>query len=529
MVDSQIKEAALASNAWPFVEAQKILEKINFKTPKKGFVLFETGYGPSGLPHIGTFGEVARTLMVKHAFGILAPEIPTKLWVVSDDIDGIRKVPDNVPNVEMVRENLGRPTTSVPDPFGTHESYGHHMNARLRAFLDKFNFEYEFFSATECYKTGKFDEGLIKVLENYDAVMDLMLPTLGEERQATYSPFLPICPKTGVVLQVPIVARNVEKRTVSYNDPKTGELVEVLVTGGHCKLQWKPDFGMRWAIFDVDFEMYGKDHLPNGPLYTQICEAIGGKAPHQFFYELFLDETGQKISKSKGNGLTIDEWLTYAPTESLSLFMYNAPRKAKRLYFDVIPKNMDDYITHLAKYESQDQLARFQNPVYHIHAGKPPKAEAKGLTFSLLLNLVAACNTSDKEILWGFISKYDSSATPKTSPMMDKLAGYAVQYYNDFIKPNKKYRTPSEQDIANLISLKEELQALSGKEDGEAIQTMIYEIGKKSGYELKDFFQAMYEILLGQSQGPRLGSFVELYGIENTCQLIDVALKNKAA
>lgn len=515
---TDIKEVALKNNSWPFEEARSILSRINNQTPKKGYVLFETGYGPSGLPHIGTFCEVARTIMVRNAFSLIS-DIPTKLFVVSDDMDGLRKVPDNIPNPEMIQEYLAMPLTSVPDPFGTHQSYGHHMNARLRAFLDRFGFEYDFHSATYLYQTGALDEFLLKALKKYDEIMNLMLPTLGEERQATYSPFLPISPKTGKVLYVPIIRRDENAGTITYLDE--GEEVTTPVTGGHCKLQWKPDFGVRWAALDVNFEMYGKDHLANSTLYSSICKIVGGTPPQQLCYEMFLDHEGKKISKSKGNGLTIDEWLKYAPTESLSLYMYQSPKKAKRLHFDVIPKSVDEYITFLQKFYEEEDAAKLSNTIWHIHNGKPEKHNFFGLSFALLINLACACNPSDKSVLWGFISKYSPDANPESAPFLDKLADHAVCYYNDFVKSKKTYRIPDENDLKILQKIVDMLSSLDKNADAQEIQNALYEIGKTSNYaDLREFFQRIYEILLGQSQGPRIGSFIALYGIDETIKLI---------
>ncbi len=519
-------ETAIATKAWPLVEAAAIYKRIGGKTPPKGYVLFETGYGPSGLPHIGTFGEVARTTMVMNAFRYIAPEIPVKMFCVSDDMDGLRKVPDNVPNPEMVAENLDKPLTKVPDPFGTHESYGHHMNARLRAFLDSFGFDYEFKSATELYKSGAYDEALLKVLQHYEKIMSIMLPTLGEERQKTYSPFLPISPISGKVLQVPMIEIHKDKGTIVFED-ENGTRTELPVTGGNCKLQWKPDLGMRWMALDVDFEMYGKDHLANGPLYSRICNAIGGTAPHQSCYELFLDEEGQKISKSKGNGISMDEWLRYAPPESLSYYMYQNPRSAKRLYFDVIPKAMDEYLSHLAAFERQDEAVRLKNPVWHIHNGNPPKPEST-LSFALLLNLASACHAENAEVLWGFIARYASDATPENSPMINALAKHAVVYYHDFVKPQKQYRKPNETEQRALADLATRIRSADEQADAEALQTIVYSIGTDYGFEpLRTWFGALYEVLLGQSQGPRFGSFIQLYGREETARLIDKALKGE--
>jgi len=526
---STLKELASQSNAWPFQEALAILERYKDKPPAKGYVLFETGYGPSGLPHIGTFGEVARTTMVRRAFEAIS-DIPTKLIAFSDDMDGLRKVPDNLPNKDMIAANLGKPLTSVPDPFGTHDSFGAHMNNRLCQFLDHFGFEYEFKSSTATYKSGEFDKTLLKLLENYQQVMDVMLPTLGEERQQTYSPFLPVSPRSGKVLLAKVFETSVKKGTIVYEE-EDGSKEEVPVTGGHCKMQWKPDMGMRWAALDVDYEMYGKDHLTSAELYSAICSIAGGKPPNQFMYELFLDEKGQKISKSKGNGLTIDEWLRYAPAESLSLYMFQSPRKAKRLYFDVIPRAVDDYQTFLEKFEKEEALPQLNNPVYHIHSGKPPKSE--GIPgFNLLLNLAGVAQAEDPKVLWGYIARYMPNMSPATHPFLDQLVKGAVNYYHDFIKPTKKYRLPTELEAKALSELADWLENAPDTVTAEEMQTEIYEIGKKDFADnLKAWFAAMYETLLGQPQGPRMGSFVALYGKAETVRLLRrvLAKENLAA
>jgi lysyl-tRNA synthetase class 1 len=522
---------AQSAKAWPFAEAQALLTRLERSGNQKGYVLFETGYGPSGLPHIGTFGEVARTTMVQHAFRVLTEDkIPTKLICFSDDMDGLRKVPDNLPNQEMIAANLGKPLTSVPDPFGTHESFGHHMNARLRAFLDHFNFTYEFKSSTATYKSGEFDQALLTILKNYDKVMKVMLPTLGEERAETYSPFLPISPVSGKVLLAKVVKTDVAKGTITYIEEDGSEL-EVPVTGGSCKLQWKPDMGMRWAALGVDYEMYGKDHLASAPLYDAICKIAGGTPPQQMMFELFLDEQGQKISKSKGNGLTIDEWLTYGSSESLALYMFQSPRKAKKLYFDVIPKAVDEYQIYVTKYQAEAEAAQLENPAWHIHSGQVPAPEPAEVSFSLLLNLASACNPENASVLWGFISRYAPQATPQTCPMLDTLAGYAVRYYHDFVKPTKQFREATDIERTALLELREYLAALPAGATAEEIQTKVYEIGVTHfGKEnLRDWFKANYEVLLGSSQGPRMGSFIALFGAKETVSLIDGALARKAA
>lgn len=510
--------------SWPFIEAARILKKIQNKIPKKGYVLFETGYGPSGLPHIGTFGEVVRTSFVMNAFKKLAPEIPVKLFCVSDDIDGLRKVPENLPNQDLIRSNLGKPLTSVPDPFATHDSYGDHMNNRLKKFLDQFNFEYEFISATEKYKSGAFNETMIKVLEKYDELMDLMLPTLGEERQKTYSPIMPIDPDSGEVIEKDVVGINKEKHTIIYKD-KNGDEKEISVLDGNAKLQWKIDFGARWYSFEVDYEIYGKDHLANEPIYRKICQILGKSPPVNYYYEMFLSEDGAKISKSKGNGITIDEWLKYAPSESLSLFMFQKPKTAKRLHFDVIPKATDEYIAFLNSYlKENDEIKKLDNPINHIHFSTKPNKKCD-IGYSLLLNLASACNPENDDILWGFISKYEENLNKENSPFLAKMVGSAINYYNDFIKKHKKYRQITDNEKNAMISLKEKLQNINESDyrDGKILQNIIYETGREFGYEnnMKDWFSCFYQTLFGQESGPRMGSFIALFGISNFIQMID--------
>ncbi len=519
---SSLRDAAMKSKAWPFEEARRVLQRYARKDPEKGYVLFETGYGPSGLPHIGTFGEVARTTMVRRAFEMIS-DIPTKLLCFSDDLDGMRKVPDNVPNTEMLRGHLQLPLTSVPDPFGEYPSFGDHNNAMLRRFLDTFGFEYEFASATEYYNSGKLDAVLLKAAEKYDAIMAIMLASLREERQQTYSCFLPIHPETGRVLYVPMKNVDAAKGEITFDD-ETGREWTLPVTGGHVKLQWKPDFGARWAALDVDFEMYGKDHSTNTPIYDGICEVLGGRAPEHFTYELFLDDKGEKISKSKGNGLSIDEWLTYAATESLSYFMYQKPKTAKRMYFDVIPKAVDEYHQQLRAYAGQTADQQLANPVWHIHGGQVPQSDMV-VPFAMLLNLASVSGAEDKGKLWGFIRRYAPEASPEANPQLDAAAGYAVKYFKDFVAPERAFRAPTDKERAAMGDLAARLRTWDGGTDPEALQTMVFAVGTAHGFEpLRDWFTALYEVLLGQSQGPRFGGFIALYGVDETIALIDKAL-----
>lgn len=517
---SIILEAAVKSNAWPFLEAKRIFDHIQGKVPKKGYVLFETGYGPSGLPHIGTFAEVARTSMVIAAFKQIC-DIPTKLFCFSDDMDGMRRVPTNLPNQDMLAKYLDHPLSDIPDPFGQCNSFGEYMNNKLCSFLDHFGFEYKLISSAQCYKSGMFDHMMSRVIENYDQIMGIMLPTLREERRGTYSPFMPICPQTGKVLQVAVEQVNFNSKTIIYKD-ENSNAIEVSVLKGNCKLQWKPDFAMRWAALDVDYEMYGKEHRPNSEIYSNICKVLDGNVPVQFFYELFLNEEGSKISKSKGNSITVDEWLTYAPLESMALFMYNSPAKAKRLHFDIIPKHVDDYLIFNQKYHQElDVTKKITNPVHHIHSGNVPQISMHGINFSLLLNLASICNPDDKSVLWGFVTKYAPSATPSSAKYLDHLIDFSIKYYNDFVKKNKTYLSPNDKHKEILSQISNMLDSLDNNITSEEIQSKLYSIGKESGYDnLRDFFQMLYQILLGQDQGPRLGSFIKLYGIKQMQKLI---------
>ena len=556
---SGLSHQAQGAKSWPFEQARLILARIlrlrlsdaerdlasslihegkaaeavaTFPALAKP-VVFQCGYGASGLPHLGTFGEATRPTIVRTAFRALtADAIPTTLIVFSDDMDGLRKIPDNVPNRQMLEEDRDKPVTRVRDPFGEHESFGHHNNARLRAFLDGFGFDYTFMSATDCYTSGRFDAVLLRVLERFDKIQAIMLPTLGEERRATYSPFLPISPKTGKVLQVPTLERNLEKGTIVFAD-EDGTRTEVPVTGGHVKLQWRPDWAARWTALEVDFEASGKDLVDSVRVSNKVCQALGGTPPEAFHYELFMDENNQKISKSKGNGLTIEEWLRYGAPESLAYYMYQSPKSAKRLFFDVIPKATDEYLQQLdalnRKRAEGDDAAQLDNPAWHVHRGDPPE-KGSPVSFSLLLNLVSAADASTADILWAFISRYIPGATPQSEPLLAKLVGYALNYYEDFVKPTKAFRAPTDQERAAIEDLAARLRALPAGADAEAIQNEVFEAGKAGGFEpLRAWFQALYEVLLGQSQGPRFGSFVAIFGIERTLELIDKALAGDLA
>ena len=506
------------TNAWPFVEAKKILKEKKSSIEKKGKIILQTGYGPSGLPHIGTFGEVARTSMVVNALNHIT-NLPKEIITFSDDMDGLRKVPDNIPNSKKLQENLHKPLTEVPDPFEKYSSFGEHNNELLKKFLNEFNFKYTFKSSTQLYKSGYFNKTLKLILKNYSGIMDIIIPTLGKERQKTYSPFLPICPNTGKVLEIPVLEIDEKNSKIIFDNE--GKKLEKSILNGDCKLQWKVDWAMRWYALDVDFEMYGKDLIESAILSTKIIKLLGKSSPCGFAYELFLDEKGEKISKSKGNGITIDQWLQYASPESLSLFMYQNPKRAKKLYKEVVPKAVDEYLDFIEKGKTQDQQQTLLNPVWHVHEGVMPK-ENSIMSFSMLLNLVETSNADNKELLWKFVKKYKKNISENEHPIFDKLIGYAIKYYNDIIKLNKKYKKPNDNEKVALEALIKTLDSCNDDMSPEDIQTKIYSAGKENGYKenLRDWFKLIYEVTFGVENGPRLGFFISFFGVNETKKLI---------
>jgi len=517
------KENLDKTSAWPFVEAKKMLRERKSFIEKKGKITLQTGYGPSGLPHIGTFGEVARTSMMVNALNQLT-DLPTEIITFSDDMDGLRKVPDNVPNQELLTANLHKPLTQVPDPFNKYNSFGEHNNEMLKNFLNSFNFRYNFKSSTSLYKSGYFNPTLQIILENYDGVMNIILPTLGKDRQRTYSPFLPICPETGHVLEIPVLEIDKNNSKVVFDN--NGKKLEASILDGHCKLQWKVDWAMRWYALDVDFEMYGKDLIESAILSSKIINLIGKKNPSGFAYELFLDEKGEKISKSKGNGITIDQWLTYASPESLSLYIYQNPKRATNLYKEIVPKAVDEYLDCIEKAKKQDELQLLMNPVWHVHNGQIPQEDSI-MTFSMLLNLVETSNADSKELLWKFVKKYNPNISEKNSPIFDALVGYAIKYFNDVIKSQKKYKMPDEQERKALAALVNTLNTCNEQMSPEEIQTLIYSTGKENGYaeNLRDWFKLIYEVVFGDENGPRMGFFISFFGVNETKELILSKLK----
>jgi lysyl-tRNA synthetase class 1 len=520
MLDANLIQS---TSSWPFVEIRKLLKDRKDLIKSKNKIIFQTGYGPSGLPHIGTFGEVARTTMMINALNHIQ-KIDTNLITFSDDMDGLRKVPENILNNKVLIENIGKPLTSIPDPFNKFDSFGKHNNEMLKDFLNKFNFKFDFKSSTQHYKSGKFNESLTRVLEKYEEIMEIILPTLRSERKKTYCPFLPICPATGKVLEIPLLEMNKKNGTVIFDN--NGKKIETNIKNGNCKLQWKVDWAMRWFTFDVDFEMYGKDLTESAILSNKICRTLGKKPPNGFAYELFLDEKGEKISKSKGNGISIEQWLKYASPESLSLYMYQNPKRAKKLYSDVVPKAVDEYLSLIESFPKQKPNEQLLNPVWHVHSGKPPE-EKIVMTFSMLLNLVGSSNAESKEILWKFIQRFHKDIKPENYPVFDQLTKYAINYFKDKVAPNKKYKIPNETEKKALINLVKKLELVAQDNKPEDIQTIVYSTGKENGYEkkLREWFVLIYEVLFGSVDGPRMGFFISFFGVKETIKLINVKIK----
>ena len=520
MLDNNIIQS---TSSWPFVEVRKLLKERKDLIKKKNKITFQTGYGPSGLPHIGTFGEVARTSMMINALNFIQ-KIEHELITFSDDMDGLRKVPENIPNEEVLEKNLGKPLTSIPDPFKKFNSFGEHNNEMLKEFLKKFNFKFDFKSSTENYKKGVFNNSLLRVLEKYEEIMNIILPTLREERRKTYCPFLPICPKTGMVLEIPLL--NMEQKSGKVIFDNNGRKLETNILNGNCKLQWKVDWAMRWFTFDVDFEMYGKDLTESAILSNKICRILGKEPPNGFAYELFLDEKGEKISKSKGNGISIEQWLRYASPESLALYMYPNPKRAKKLYAEVVPKTVDEYLSLIEKYPTQGLKEQIQNPVWHVHNGSPPK-EKIVMPFSMLLNLVGSSNADNKDILWKFINRFHKEIKPKDHLILDSLLNYAINYFKDKVAPKKKFKKPNTEEKKALKNLIKKLEKIDQSLSPEEIQTHVYTVGKESGYEknLRDWFKLIYEVVFGEENGPRMGFFISFFGVKETIKLINDKIK----
>ena len=512
-----------STSSWPFVEIRKLLKDRKDIINKKNKITFQTGYGPSGLPHIGTFGEVSRTSMMINALNHIK-KIDSELITFSDDMDGLRKVPDNIPNDKILHDNIGKPLTDIPDPFKKYKSFGEHNNKMLVEFLKKFNFDFIFKSSTENYKKGIFNHSIKRVLEKYDDIMNIILPTLRSERRKTYSPFLPICPDTGKVLEIPVIEMDKKNNNVVFDN--NGKKMKVDILNGKCKLQWKVDWAMRWFTFDVDFEMYGKDLIESAILSSKICEAMGKKSPNGFAYELFLDEKGEKISKSKGNGITIEKWLRYASPESLSLYMYQNPKRAKKLYPDVVPKAVDEYLSLIEKYGKQKPNEQLLNPVWHVHRGSPPK-EKIVMPFSMLLNIVGSSNAKTKDVLWKFIKKFHKEIDPKDHKILNELTDYAINYFIDEVEPKKRFKKPNKNEKKALENLIGVLKNVSQNTPAEEIQTKIYTAGKENGYSdnLRDWFKLIYEVCFGEENGPRMGFFISFFGVKETIDLMEKKLR----
>ena len=517
---------------WPFIEAQRIIDRLG-KIGKTS-VTAETGYGPSGLPHIGTFGEVARTSFVLQALKTLAPRIDSRIIAFSDDMDGLREVPRNLPNAEMLKEHLGKPLTSIPDPFGKEKSFAHYMNHRLREFLDSFGFEYTFASSTEQYASGVFDEGLRRVMAHYEPISELFKATIAEEKRAAWSPFFPVCENCGRVYSTRVTALDRDNFTVSYacDAPLSGKYAAcghigtASILSGGCKLGWKVDWALRWYSLGIDYEMHGEDLLESARLSSKIVKIIGGEPPELFKYELFLDEKGKKISKKIGNGISIEQWLRFAPVDSLLYIMYMKPQQAKKMGLTILPEIVDQYLELVAGYDGAED-----SPVPFItrlskggHADK--LGSQKIVTYSLIIELILALNHDDPRMVRDYLLKYQPDIAGNVA-YYESLIVNALAYYREVLLPGRTAESADHQLDAAIVVLRDELarRAAAGTEpDADELQTAVFQVAKDRDVKMKDWFRTLYRVFLGQSQGPRIGSFIALLGYRTCIERLEAHL-----
>jgi lysyl-tRNA synthetase class 1 len=517
----------MSYTSWPFKEAQTLQKR--FKAPPDKPVTFETGFGPSGLPHIGTFAEVARTTWVQRAFEHLSGW-ETRLIAFSDDMDGLRKVPLNMPQPDMLAEHLGKPLCYIPDPFGQDESYSAHMNRKLQEFLDAYGFTYQFQSSQEAYERGDFDEGLAILLQKVEQVRAIILPTLGQDKRADWSPFFPICQKCGRIYSTRVIGYHPEDNTIDYvcdqpigSAAGCGDKNTISILGGQVKVGWKVDWALRWYAYDVGYEMYGKDLIDSARLSGQITRLMSKQPPNGFFYEMFLDEEGRKISKSVGKGLTVNGWVSYAPLESLLHYLFQNPRRAKRLFWDVVPKSVDDYLADLRQYPSLDETKKPDQAIWHIfNLGRNVPAYDAGINFSLVNNLVSALGTDQAELTYEYLKRYDPS-TANHEDMVRDLVQKSINYYRDFILPGKQYRLPTEAERQLLQAARDRLSNFESDDEND-LQTIPFDIARENDIPPAKVFQAFYQVVLGQERGPRFGTFARLVGKEKLLLLLDKAL-----
>ncbi len=517
---------------WPFVESRRILDRL--ERLGKSSVTAETGYGPSGLPHIGTFGEVARTSFVLQALATVAPKVESRIIAFSDDMDGLRDVPKNLPNGQMLTSHLGKPLTAIPDPFGQEKSFAHYMNHRLRDFLDSYGFRYQFASSTESYASGVFDEGLRRIMGNYDAIRDLFTATIAEEKRAAWSPFFPICESCGRVYSTRVTELDTKGFRVAYacDAPLAGKYGScghtgsTSVLGGTCKVGWKVDWALRWFSLGIDYEMHGEDLLDSARLSSKIVKILGGEPPELFKYELFLDEKGKKISKKIGNGISLEQWLRFAPVDSLLYIMYVKPQQAKKMGLPILPEILDQYLELVAEYDgAEDSPVPFISRLSHgAHAGK--LEGQKTITYSLILELILALNQDDPRIVRDYLLKYQPAIAGNVA-YYEELIKDALAYYREVLLPSRKAEPADHLMDDTLRALRDELarlEAAGTAPDADALQTMAFQLAKDRDVKMKDWFRALYRVFLGQSQGPRIGSFIALLGYKDCIERLEAHL-----
>jgi lysyl-tRNA synthetase class 1 len=513
--------------SWPFIEAQKIAARVK-KQDLPDPIVFETGFGPSGLPHIGTFAEVARTVFVKNAFEHLTGR-PAVIYAFCDDMDGLRRVPKNLPNQDRLAEHLGKPLSAIPDPFGCCESYSDHMENELVKLLNHYKFDYQLKSSTREYKSGVFNPGLHLILENAEPIKQIIIPTLKEENRENWSPFFPVCANCGRIYTTRVTGYFPEQDTISYECVESfgdefkvqgcGHKQETSILDGAVKVGWKVDWALRWFSYQVTYEMYGKDLIDSALQSGRIKRLLGGWPPEGMTYEMFLSEEGKKISKSIGEGLSIDTWLKYAPIESLLYYLFQNPRKQRRLYFDIIPKNVDEYLAELVRYPGLSEKDKSDSVLWQIErSGHDVPVYTSGINFSLINNLISGMGSDNKNLLLDYLKRYDPKVSENKKTVSDLLDS-GLNYFRNFIEPQKKYRKPTREEAEILKELKSRLDQYKG-EDEDEIQAMVFDVARDKGIEPPDLFKTIYQVLLGQDRGPRFGTFTKLIGKDRMKDLI---------
>ena len=522
---------------WPYEEARKLVDRAQGYQPGRP-VIFESGFGPSGLPHLGTMCEVLRPAYVRRALENVGDGRPARLIVFIDDIDGLRKVPESVPHRDEWKRYLGQPVARIPDPFGCCKSFADHMIDLLSKFLAPVEVDLELARASEMYASGRFDDALKLMLDKREDIIRVITPTLREENRAGWSPFMPICPACGQVNSTRVVAYHPDRAAVEFSCERDfggahgcGHRAEQSVLGGNAKVGWKVDWALRWYVLKVDYELYGKDLIDSARLSGQILRLLGGKPPIGFPFEMFLDEEGHKISKSVGRGVTVDDWQRYAPIEVLKYFLLLSPRRARKLFIETIPQYVDEYLDALREYARADNVeARRNMALEFVLQSRSSRRFDSSLTYSMTMNLVAALGSSDRDLIWKYLTRYDPAIAgdAETEALGRTLMDCALNYYADFIEPTKKRYAPNNSEREQLKKLIEFLEA-NPDAPGDEIEKKIYDLGREYYPKPGNIFPLLYRVLLGQDRGPRLGAFIRLATPARVVELLNASLVHSAS